>query len=251
MTRTPRWFQTGILVVGIGLTILVVSRAEQIAFDDQVRSEQHLVDTALAGQERSAAVGHATFMSPHAAPIAVSRGHVFVVNTPGDTVDVIDVSRRAIVTRVNVGIDPVGIAVRPDGNEVWVANHVSDSVSVIDSDRANPTYLQVIATIQDFDPKVQDAIGRMQPFDVTKACVDDLRAADKARPPFIPKPSNGNRIMSPGRNGSHPPWDSVTLAICRENSPRPVTGSPLEKVEVVAVRIPIIAVNLDEANPCL
>jgi len=31
--------------------------------------------------------------------------------------------------------------------------------------------------IQDFDPKVQDAIGRMQPFDVTKACVDDLRAA--------------------------------------------------------------------------
>ena len=118
MTRTPRWFQTGILVVGIGLTILVVSRAEQIAFDDQVRSEQHLVDTALAGQERSAAVGHATFMSPHAAPIAVSRGHVFVVNTPGDTVDVIDVSSRAIVTRVNVGIDPVGIAVRPDGNEV-------------------------------------------------------------------------------------------------------------------------------------
>ncbi len=152
MTRTPRWFQTGILVVGIGLTILVVSRAEQIAFDDQVRSEQHLVDTALAGQERSAAVGHATFMSPHAAPIAVSRGHVFVVNTPGDTVDVIDVSSRAIVTRVNVGIDPVGIAVRPDGNEVWVANHVSDSVSVIDTDPTSSTYLQVIATVQDFDP---------------------------------------------------------------------------------------------------
>ncbi len=31
--------------------------------------------------------------------------------------------------------------------------------------------------IQDFDPKVQEAIGRIQPFDVTKACVDDLRAA--------------------------------------------------------------------------
>lgn len=31
--------------------------------------------------------------------------------------------------------------------------------------------------IQDFDPLVQQAIGRQQPFDVTRACVDDLRAA--------------------------------------------------------------------------
>lgn len=31
--------------------------------------------------------------------------------------------------------------------------------------------------IQDFDPEVQAAIGRLQPFDVTRACVEDLRAA--------------------------------------------------------------------------
>ncbi|MBY6135551.1 oxygen-independent coproporphyrinogen III oxidase [Nocardioides marinus] len=31
--------------------------------------------------------------------------------------------------------------------------------------------------IQDFDPLVQQAIGRMQPFEVTRSCVDDLRAA--------------------------------------------------------------------------
>ncbi|KUF10333.1 oxygen-independent coproporphyrinogen III oxidase [Pseudoponticoccus marisrubri] len=31
--------------------------------------------------------------------------------------------------------------------------------------------------IQDFDPVVQEAIGRIQPFEVTRACVDDLRAA--------------------------------------------------------------------------
>lgn len=31
--------------------------------------------------------------------------------------------------------------------------------------------------IQDFDPQVQAAIGRLQPYDVTQACVDDLRAA--------------------------------------------------------------------------
>ena len=31
--------------------------------------------------------------------------------------------------------------------------------------------------IQDFDPQVQQAIGRLQPYDVTRACTDDLRAA--------------------------------------------------------------------------
>ena len=101
------------------------------------------------------AIGHPTFMSPHTSPIAVNGAYVFVVNTPADTLDVIDTHTRAIVKCINVGIDPVGIAVRPDGKEVWVANHVSDSVSVIDTNPASPTRLQVIATVQDFDPETQ------------------------------------------------------------------------------------------------
>ena len=36
----------------------------------------------------AAKVGRPTFVSPHAAPIAVGDDHVFVVNTPSDTVDV-------------------------------------------------------------------------------------------------------------------------------------------------------------------
>ncbi len=119
---------------------------------------------ASSGQPLETTIGHPTFMSPHASPIAVSGGHVFVVNTPADTVDVIDVSSQAVVTRVNVGIDPVGIAVRPDGMEVWVANHVSDSVSVIDTDPSSPTHLQVIDPVQDFNrvtraTRVDDPVG--------------------------------------------------------------------------------------------
>ena len=91
-------------------------------------------------------------MSPHASPIALVGGQVFVTNTPADTVDVIDPTSRKVVSRVPVGVDPVGVAVRPDGKELWVANHVSDSVSVIDTDFDSPTYLQVIATVQDFHP---------------------------------------------------------------------------------------------------
>ncbi|HKJ16036.1 MAG TPA: hypothetical protein VJ984_01640 [Xanthomonadales bacterium] len=96
-------------------------------------------------------VGHPTFMSPHSRPIARNGDHVFVTNTPSDTVDVINADSLEVVARISVGIDPVGMAVRPDGLEVWVSNHVSDSVSVIDTNPASPTYLKVIATVQDFD----------------------------------------------------------------------------------------------------
>jgi YVTN family beta-propeller protein len=95
--------------------------------------------------------GAPAFMSPHAAPIALLGGHVFVANTPSGTVDVLDTKTQTIIKRVTVGIDPVSIAARPDGKEVWVANHVSDSVSVIDTDANSPTYLEVVATVQDID----------------------------------------------------------------------------------------------------
>ena len=97
-------------------------------------------------------IGHPPFLSPHASSILKNGDHVFAVNTPADTVDVIDASSRAIIARIDVGIDSVGIAARPDGKEIWVTNHVSDSVSVIDSDPQSVTYLYVVATVQDFDP---------------------------------------------------------------------------------------------------
>ena len=100
-------------------------------------------------------IGHPSFMSPHASPIVVHGEQVFVVNTPADTVDLIDSRTREIKHRIHVGVDPVSLAVRPDGKEVWVSNHVSDSVSVIDSDPESPTYLHVVATIQEFDKKTQ------------------------------------------------------------------------------------------------
>ncbi|MEO1525315.1 MAG: ankyrin repeat domain-containing protein [Planctomycetota bacterium] len=100
-------------------------------------------------------VGHPFFASPHSNPIAICGNHVFVVNTPADTVDVIDRQTRELFQRIAVGVDPCSIAVRPDGKEIWVSNHVSDSVSVIDAEANSPTFLQVTATIQEFDPQTK------------------------------------------------------------------------------------------------
>jgi len=83
-------------------------------------------------------VGHPTFLSPHVGPLARVGDHLLVANTPADTLDVIDTTPRQVVRRIPVGIQPVAVVARPDGREVWVANHVSDSVSVVDTDPASP-----------------------------------------------------------------------------------------------------------------
>ena len=142
------------LISRTGLTTLLVaivlSALIGIAALTQGHARQETKPT-LDSPKVPSKVGHPSFLSPHASPIAIHGEHVFVANTPSDTVDVISKATREIVRRIDVGIDPVSIAVRPDGLEIWVANHVSDSVSVIDNQPDNPTYLQVIATVQEFD----------------------------------------------------------------------------------------------------
>ena len=134
----------------IALVLVAVSFLSLFRTRDQAEAEP--TTRRPSATETTTAAGHSSFMSPHASPIALAGGQVFVTNTPADTVDVIDPTTRKVVSRVPVGVDPVGLAVRPDGKELWVANHVSDSVSVIDIDFDSPTYLRVIATVQDFHP---------------------------------------------------------------------------------------------------
>ncbi len=95
--------------------------------------------------------GHPMFLSPQSDPVALHAGRLFVVNTPAATLDIIETGTKRVVSRVPVGLDPVCVKVRPDGREVWVANHISDSVSVVDNDPQSPTYLTVVATLQDID----------------------------------------------------------------------------------------------------
>ena len=144
------------MFIGLTLSILFFSFATTHNRAESDAPSRHVTEirTSSSLKQTTSAV-HSSFMSPHVSPIILNRGFVFVVNTPADTVDVIDRSSQALHTRIHVGIDPVSIATRPDGMEVWVANHISDSVSVIDTNPVNPTYLQVIATIQEFYPDTQ------------------------------------------------------------------------------------------------
>jgi len=80
------------------------------------------------------------FESGHVRPLATSPdgNTLFAVNTPNGTLEIFDLSSGTPVftSRVPVGLEPVAVAARSN-TEVWVVNHLSDSVSVV-SLGANP-----------------------------------------------------------------------------------------------------------------
>ena len=74
------------------------------------------------------------FESGHVRPIATSPdgNTLFAVNTPNGTLEVLDLTSGApaFSYRVPVGLEPVAVAARTN-TEVWVINHLSDSVSIV------------------------------------------------------------------------------------------------------------------------
>jgi YVTN family beta-propeller protein len=75
-----------------------------------------------------------TFESGHVRPLALSAdgSKLFAVNTPNNTLVVYNVTPYGISkhAEVSVGLEPVAVAIR-NSSEVWVVNHLSDSVSVV------------------------------------------------------------------------------------------------------------------------
>ena len=67
-------------------------------------------------------------------PLALSPNGqlLFAANTPDNRLEIYKISPSGLknVGSVTVGLEPVAIAVR-NQNEVWVVNHLSDSVSIV------------------------------------------------------------------------------------------------------------------------
>ena len=101
----------------------------------------------LLGATASAQVSFVTFESGPVRPLAMSPdgSQLFAVNAPDNRLEVFSVTGGALThaDSIPVGLEPVAVAARND-NEVWVVNHLSDSVSVIDLTASPP---QVVATL--------------------------------------------------------------------------------------------------------
>jgi DNA-binding beta-propeller fold protein YncE len=80
------------------------------------------------------------FESGQVRPLALSPDgkRLFAVNTPDNRLEIFDVKNSGLKHRhsLSVGLEPVAVAARSD-HEVWVVNHLSDSVSVVDLSQQN------------------------------------------------------------------------------------------------------------------
>ncbi len=81
------------------------------------------------------AQGFTTFETGPVRPVALSPdgNTLFVTNIPDNRLEIFDVGTFGLAHRESVptGLEPCSVAAR-DNNEVWVVNHLSDSVSIID-----------------------------------------------------------------------------------------------------------------------
>lgn len=104
--------------------------------------------TAIATNPLGVVGAIATAILPGALAVDPADGNLFVANGAplASSVEVVNESTDQIVAQVPTGVEPggivQGIAVDPDNGEVYVANTLSDSVTVIAG-----TTLQVVATV--------------------------------------------------------------------------------------------------------
>jgi len=138
------------------------------------------------------AASFTVFESGQVRPLALSPdgNRLFVVNTPDNTLEIFDVNNGAPThaASVAVGMEPVAVAAR-NNNEVWVANYLSDSVSIID---ISTSPARVIKTLLVGD----------EPADIVFAGAGGNRAfittAHRGQNSPYTNPSNPGELTTPG-----------------------------------------------------
>ncbi len=178
-----------------------------------------LTATAVSAQTNSS---FTAFESGQVRPLALSADgeHLFATNTPDNRLEVYAIEAQGLRLEhsVPVGMEPVAVAALDD-TEVWVVNHLSDSVSVVSLEMDPP---RVVRTLRVGD----------EPRDIVFAGPDRRRA-------FITTAHRGQHSPAPYRpfesEGRADVWvfdaDSITNAPLTVinlfgDTPRPLAVSP-------------------------
>lgn len=87
-----------------------------------------------------------TFESGQVRPLMLSadRNRLYVVNTPDNSLEIYSVGPDGLTHEftVPVGLEPVAVAAH--NNQIWVVNHLSDSVSIVDSASTPPRVIRTL-----------------------------------------------------------------------------------------------------------
>ncbi|MFO0757826.1 MAG: hypothetical protein U0359_15125 [Byssovorax sp.] len=119
---------------------------------DRLRAERWFlralaVAAAMAPTAAAAGTPFTAFESGQVRPLALtpSGNRLLAVNTPDNRVEIYDVKNKDLkpIGSVPVGLEPVAVAARTQ-TEVWVVNHLSDSVSIVDLSGPAPRVVRTL-----------------------------------------------------------------------------------------------------------
>jgi YVTN family beta-propeller protein len=106
-----------------------------------------IVSCLIATSQPGFAASFVTFESGQVRPLAMSPdgARLFVVNTPDGRLEIFNIGLAGLApaASVPVGMEPVAVAARSN-TEVWVVNHLSDSISIIDLSTTPPRVVRTL-----------------------------------------------------------------------------------------------------------
>ena len=202
----------------------------------------HPLVTCLALAASLGAQTFPNFESPQTHPIAVSPDatRLVAVNTPDNRLAVFSLlgpQRPVLVREIPVGLEPTSVRFR-DNNEVWVVDHLSDAVSIVDLDAG-----VVVATLQigDEPSDVVFAGGRAFVTVATERRVQVFDAVSRApvgsvdvfgdEPRWAARSADGSRVyVASHRSGNNTTVVPEALAPPQPPPTNPATNGPTGKV---------------------
>jgi hypothetical protein len=184
---------------------------------------------AFPGRSRAAS-SYTLFESGQVRPLAQAGGHLFAVNTPDDRLEIFDVSAGGLAHRssVPVGLEPVAVAAR-SAIEVWVVNHLSDSISIVDvSDPDAPRVVRTLLVGDEPRDIVFAGVGRSRAF-VTTAHRGQNTPLQSTIHTVLRTPGIGRAdvwVFDASDLGASLGGDPETILTLFGDTPRALTASP-------------------------
>jgi DNA-binding beta-propeller fold protein YncE len=178
------------------------------------------------------AAAFTAFESGHVRPLALSASgdRLFAVNTPDNHLEIFDVTADGLTRQasVPVGLEPVAVAVRNTG-EVWVVNHLSDSISIVNT-AANPPRVTRTLLVGD-EPRdiVFAGNGRNRAFITTAHRGQNSPYTDPGNPGELTTPGIGRAdvwVFNATNPGSELGGKPLTIVTLFGDTPRPLAVSP-------------------------
>jgi YVTN family beta-propeller protein len=173
-----------------------------------------------------------TFESGQVRPLAISPDgqRLYAVNTPDDRLEIFDIKANGLVRvgSVPVGLEPVAVAAR-NNSEVWVVNHLSDSVSIVDVAATPPRVIRTLLVGDEPRDIVFAGSGGNRAFITTAHRGQNSPYTDPSNPGEMISPSIGRAdvwVFDALNLGSSFGGTPLTIVKLFTDTPRALTVSP-------------------------